>query len=92
MAESEEELKSLLMKVKEESEKVGLSIWAAQQTPMVQLSRHKWCSSADTNHAAQRAILMELSRQESHSSAGKDQGAEQARTTQSAGNKHGAQQ
>ena len=27
MAESEEELKSLLMKVKEESEKVGLKLW-----------------------------------------------------------------
>ena len=27
MAESEEEVKSLLMKVKEESEKVGLGVW-----------------------------------------------------------------
>ncbi|MGT9645792.1 hypothetical protein, partial [Enterococcus faecalis] len=51
-------------------------------TQFGQLSRHQWCSSADTNHAAQQAILMELSRQESHSSAGKDQGAEQARISQ----------
>ena len=32
MAESEEELKSLLMKVKEESEKVGLKLDMEQQT------------------------------------------------------------
>ena len=32
MAESEEELKSLLMKVKEESEKVGLNIFNIQKT------------------------------------------------------------
>ena len=34
MAESEEELKSLLMKVKEESEKVGLKLNIQKKTPM----------------------------------------------------------
>ena len=42
MAESEEELKSLLMKVKEESEKVGLklNIWKTQQWPQDWKSFH----------------------------------------------------
>ena len=35
MAESEEELKSLLMKVKEESEKVGLNIFNIQKTKIM---------------------------------------------------------
>ena len=35
MAESEEELKSLLMKVKEESEKVGLNILNIQKTKIM---------------------------------------------------------
>ena len=35
MAESEEELKSLLMKVKEESEKVGLNIFNIQKTTIM---------------------------------------------------------
>ena len=33
MAESEEELKSLLMKVKEESEKVGQAVWPWKPAP-----------------------------------------------------------
>ena len=37
MAESEEELKSLLMKVKEESEKVGLKIMASGPTTSWQI-------------------------------------------------------
>ena len=39
MAESEEELKSLLMKVKEESEKVGLKL-KIQKTKIVAWSHH----------------------------------------------------
>ena len=38
MAESEEELKSLLMKVKEESEKVGLQNWKRHMYPNVHCS------------------------------------------------------
>ena len=34
MAESEEELKSLLMKVKKESEKVGLKTWKQPRCPL----------------------------------------------------------
>jgi len=34
IAESEEELKSLLMKVKEESEKVGFRLWEAEVKDM----------------------------------------------------------
>ena len=39
MAESEEELKSLLMKVKEESEKVGLKLNIQREEPRWQRSR-----------------------------------------------------
>ena len=39
MAESEEELKSLLMKVKEESEKVGLKL-NIQKTKIMDLAHH----------------------------------------------------
>ena len=49
MAESEEELKSLLMKVKEESEKVGLSLtfrklrsWHLVPSPHGKLLRKQW--------------------------------------------------
>ena len=38
MAESEEELKSLLMTVKEESEKVGLKLNSSHRTEKVQFS------------------------------------------------------
>ena len=42
MAESEEELKSLLMKVKEESEKVGLKL-NIQKTKIIAIwSHHSW--------------------------------------------------
>ena len=40
MAESKEELKSLLMKVKEESEKVGLTFWMLNSTFKKQRSWH----------------------------------------------------
>ena len=38
MAESEEELKSLLMKVKEESEKVGLKLRRSNQSILKEIS------------------------------------------------------
>ena len=47
MAESEEELKSLLMKVKEESEKVGLKL-NIQKTIMVSSSITSWQIDGDT--------------------------------------------
>ena len=43
MAESEEEIKNLLMKVKEESEKVGLKL-NIQKTKMV-MDREAWCAA-----------------------------------------------
>ena len=54
MAESEEELKSLLMKVKEESEKIGLKLNIQEtRSHMLQLSSHAptktWCSQIKTN-------------------------------------------
>ena len=47
MAESEEELKSLLMKVKEESEKVGLKL-NIQKTIMVSSSITSWQIDGET--------------------------------------------
>ena len=44
MAESEEELKSLLMKVKEESEKVGLKL-NIQKTKVVTFMANRWGNS-----------------------------------------------
>ena len=43
MAESEEELKSLLMKVKEESEKVGLKLNIQKTKIMASCPRRIWC-------------------------------------------------
>ena len=52
MAESEEELKSLLMKVKEESEKVGLKLNHSENEDHGFLSHHfmgnKWGNSGNT--------------------------------------------
>ena len=52
MAESEEELKSLLMKVKEESEKVGLKLKHSENEDHGFLSHHfmgnKWGNSGNT--------------------------------------------
>ena len=51
MAESEEELKSLLMKVKEESEKVGLKV-SIQKTKIMASSHHfmgnRWGNSGNS--------------------------------------------
>ena len=47
MAESEEELKSLLMKVKEESEKVGLKL-NIQKTKMVSSPITSWQIDGET--------------------------------------------
>ena len=48
MAESEEELKSLLMKVKEESEKVGLKLNIQKTTIMASGSITSWEIDRDT--------------------------------------------
>ena len=52
MAESEEELKSLLMKVKEESEKVGLKLNIQETKIMVSSPHHfrgnRWGSNGDS--------------------------------------------
>ena len=45
MAESEEELKSFLMEVKEESEKVGLKLNSSHRTGKCQFSNAKECSN-----------------------------------------------
>ena len=45
MADSEEELKSLLMKVKEESEKAGLKLNIQKTKIMVDLGDHRMCIS-----------------------------------------------
>ena len=52
MAESEEELKSLLMKVKEESEKVGLKL-SIQKTKIMAIRSHhcmgnRWAKSGNS--------------------------------------------
>ena len=48
MAESEEELKSLLMKVKEESEKVGLKLNIQKMKSMVSSSITSWQIDGET--------------------------------------------
>ena len=48
MAESKEELKSLLMKVKEESEKVGLTVNIQKTTIMVSFSITSWEIDGET--------------------------------------------
>ena len=45
MAESEEELKSLLMKVKEESEKVGLKLNIQKTKIMVKIQSHHFMAN-----------------------------------------------
>ena len=61
MAESEEELKSLLMKVKEESEKVGLKL-NIQKTKIMVLSHHimanRWRSNENTKRVYFGWLLM----------------------------------
>ena len=48
MAESEEELKSLLMKVKEESEKVGLQLNLKETKIMASGSTTSWQTDGET--------------------------------------------
>ena len=48
MAESEEELKGLLMKVKEESEKVGLNIQKAKIMVSRPITSNRWRNSGNS--------------------------------------------
>ena len=48
MAESEEELKSLLMKVKEESEKIGLKVNIQKSKIMVSSPLNSWQIDGET--------------------------------------------
>ena len=48
MAESEEELKSLLMKVKEESEKVGLELNIQKTKIMASVMGNRWGNSGNS--------------------------------------------
>ena len=48
MAESEEELKSLLMKVKEESEKVGLKLNIQETKMMASLVANRWGNNGNS--------------------------------------------
>ena len=57
MAESEEELKSLLMKVKEESEKVGLKLNIQKTKIMASSPITSWQISGDTVEAGRDFIL-----------------------------------
>ena len=57
MAESEEELKSLLMKVKEESEKVGLKLNIQKTKIMASSPITSWQISGDTVEAGRDLIL-----------------------------------
>ena len=54
MAESEEELKSLLMKVKEESEKVGLKLNIQKTKIMASGSITSWQVDAENNENSDR--------------------------------------
>ena len=56
MAESEEELKSLLMKVKEESEKAGLKL-NIQKTKITASCPINPCDCACTDHVAEHAMI-----------------------------------
>ena len=56
MAESEEELKSFLMKVKEESEKVGLKL-NIQKTKIMAWSHHSWQIDGETVETVADFIL-----------------------------------
>ena len=60
MAESEEELKSLLMKVKEESEKVGLKLNIQKMKIMASGPITSWEIDGDT---VETATIEELKRQ-----------------------------
>ena len=57
MAESEEELKSLLMKVKEESEKVGLKLNIQKTKIMASGPMTSWQIDGETMEAVREFIL-----------------------------------
>ena len=57
MAESEEELKSLLMKVKEESEKVGLKLNIQQAKIMASAPITEWQTDVETMETVRNFIL-----------------------------------
>ena len=57
MAESEEELKSLLMKVKEESEKVGLKLNIQETKIMASSSITSWQIDGETMKTVKHFIL-----------------------------------
>ena len=57
MAESEEELKSLLMKVKEESEKVGLKLNIQKTKIIASISINSWQIGGETVETAAYFIL-----------------------------------
>ena len=60
MAESEEELKSLLMKVKEESEKVGLKLNIQKTKIMASGSIASWQINGETIETVERLYFLEL--------------------------------
>ena len=60
MAESEEELKSLLMKVKEESEKVGLKLNMQKTKIMASGPITSWKIDGETVETVRDFILLEL--------------------------------
>ena len=60
MAESEEELKSLLMKVKEESEKVGLKLSIQKTKIMAFRSHHFMANSWGNNGNSERLYYIGL--------------------------------
>ena len=57
MAESEEELKSLLMQVKEESEKVGLKLNIQKTTIMASVPITSWQINGETRETVRDFIL-----------------------------------
>ena len=57
MAESEEDLKSLLMKVKEESEKVGLKLNIQKMKIMASVSIASWQIDGETMKTVRDFIL-----------------------------------
>ena len=58
MAESEEELKSLLMKVKEESEKAGLKVNIQKMKIMASGPIHSWQIDGETMETVRDCIFL----------------------------------
>ena len=63
MAENEEELKSLLMKVKEESEKVGLKLNIQKSKIMVSGPITAWQTDGETMETVRDFIFLRLQNQ-----------------------------